>query len=116
VQNLTRPILAVKKMFASVPFPRNLYVLRDLKSGAKRQAQMSVVEDRASRAIVLVVEDEWFLRRHAVEMIEDAGYEVLEAGNADDAIRILETTEGIRVIFTDIQMPDSSTSKWASVS
>lgn len=60
-----------------------------------------------SRAIVLVVEDEAFLRRDAAEMIEDAGYQVLEAANADEAIHILETTPNIRVIFTDVQMPGS---------
>jgi CheY-like chemotaxis protein len=59
------------------------------------------------RPVVLVVEDEVFLRMNAVEMIEDAGFEVLEAATADEAIKILETRTDISVIFTDIQMPGS---------
>lgn len=42
------------------------------------------------RPIVLVVEDELPLRINAVDLIEEAGFEVVEAGNADEAIRLLE--------------------------
>jgi CheY-like chemotaxis protein len=59
------------------------------------------------RPVILVVEDEYFLRMNAVEMIEAAGYVVLEASNADEAIEILENRDDIRVVFTDIQMPGS---------
>ncbi|MGY3482216.1 CheY-like chemotaxis protein [Bradyrhizobium sp. USDA 4011] len=60
-----------------------------------------------SRPVVLVVEDETLLRWHAVAMIEDAGFDVIEAGNAAEAISVLEVRTDIRVIFTDIQMPGS---------
>jgi two-component system, response regulator PdtaR len=60
-----------------------------------------------SRAAVLVVEDETLLRWHAVAMIEDAGFEVIEAANAAEAISVLEDRTDIRAIFTDIQMPGS---------
>ena len=59
------------------------------------------------RRVVLVVEDEYFLRLNAVLMIEDAGFDVLEAANADQAIEILEARPDIHVIFTDIQIPGS---------
>ena len=59
------------------------------------------------RRVVLVVEDEYFLRLNAVLMIEDAGFDVLEAANADQAIEILEVRPDIHVIFTDIQIPGS---------
>lgn len=55
--------------------------------------------------IVLVVEDEPLLRMHAVAMIEDAGFEVVEAWNADQAVAILERRADIRIVFTDIDMP-----------
>ncbi len=61
----------------------------------------------AKRPIVLIVEDEFLLRMSAVAMIEDAGFEVLEAGNADEAITMLESRSDIRLVFTDIQMPGS---------
>jgi CheY-like chemotaxis protein len=59
------------------------------------------------RPVVLIVEDEFLLRIAAVDMIADAGFEVLEAGNAAEAIAILEARRDITVVFTDIQMPGS---------
>jgi CheY-like chemotaxis protein len=43
----------------------------------------------------------------AVDMIKAAGFGVVEAGTADEAIDILERRLDIRVVFTDIQMPGS---------
>src|SRR3954468_18520562 len=57
--------------------------------------------------LVLIVEDEYLVRIHAAEVIRDAGFEVMEASNADEAIVILESRPDIRVVFTDIQMPGS---------
>jgi CheY-like chemotaxis protein len=59
------------------------------------------------RSVVLVVEDDLLLRMHAADMIAEAGYDVVEVGNADEAIAILEARSDIEVIFTDIQMPGS---------
>ena len=39
-------------------------------------------------SVVLLVEDEQLLRMDAVEMISSAGFDVVEAANADDAIEI----------------------------
>lgn len=61
----------------------------------------------AKRAVILIVEDELLIRMNAAEMIEEAGYDVIEAANADEAIAILEVRLDIRVVFTDIQMPGS---------
>lgn len=41
----------------------------------------------------------------AVGVVEDAGFEAIEAGNADEAIRILESRSDIRIVFTDIDLP-----------
>jgi two-component system, response regulator PdtaR len=60
----------------------------------------------AKRAVILVVEDELLIRMNAVEMIEEA-FEVVEAGNAEEAIVILEGRLDVAVVFTDIQMPGS---------
>jgi two-component sensor histidine kinase/CheY-like chemotaxis protein len=56
---------------------------------------------------VLVVEDEMLLRMRAVDMVEDAGFNPIEAINADDALAILESRSDIKLLFTDIQMPGS---------
>jgi two-component system, response regulator PdtaR len=57
--------------------------------------------------IILVVEDEAIIRMGTVQMLEDAGFAVLEACNADVALKILESRIDIDAVFTDIQMPGS---------
>src|ERR1700720_1217175 len=57
--------------------------------------------------LVLIVEDEALVRMTAVDMIEEAGFEILEAANADEAILLLEARRDITVLFTDIEMPGS---------
>ena len=59
------------------------------------------------RPVVLIVEDDFLLRMDAADMIKAAGFEVIEAGNADQAIEVLEARPDITVVFTDIQMPGS---------
>ena len=54
---------------------------------------------------VLVVDDEPLLRIFNVDMLSEAGFEVLEACNASEALSVLETTDGIQVVFTDVEMP-----------
>jgi CheY-like chemotaxis protein len=57
---------------------------------------------RSDSAIyVLVVEDEFFIRLHAVNLVEKAGCLAVEALNAEEAIAILEARKNIRVVFTD---------------
>ena len=55
--------------------------------------------------VVLVVEDSPIIRMGAVELVLSAGYEALQARDADEAIRILESRSDIDLVFTDVQMP-----------
>jgi CheY-like chemotaxis protein len=55
--------------------------------------------------VILIVEDELLLRMDSAEVIENAGFEVIQAANADEAIAILTGQPNIHVVFTDIQMP-----------
>jgi two-component system, response regulator PdtaR len=59
------------------------------------------------RPVVLVVEDDVLLRLDAVDILKRAGYVVVQAGTADEAIAILEARPNIHVVFTDVQMPGS---------
>jgi len=61
-----------------------------------------------TKMLVLVVEDEPIIRMSTVAMIEDAGYDVVEAADADEAIKLLERWPDIRVVFSDIEMPAGS--------
>jgi CheY-like chemotaxis protein len=63
--------------------------------------------ERGGKVVILVVEDDDLQRTHAASVIEEAGFEVLEAANATEAILILEARKDIRVVFTDIEMPGS---------
>jgi two-component sensor histidine kinase/ActR/RegA family two-component response regulator len=63
--------------------------------------------DRPGVPNVLIVEDEMVLRMRAVDIVEDAGFQPVEAVNADQAISILESRSDISLLFTDIQMPGS---------
>lgn len=56
---------------------------------------------------VLVVEDEPLIRLGLASLIEDWGYAVVEAANADGAIRLLESDPQIRLVVTDVDMPGS---------
>lgn len=47
------------------------------------------------------------LRMRAVEIVEDAGFNAVEAVSADEALSILESRSDISLLFTDIQMPGS---------
>jgi CheY-like chemotaxis protein len=55
--------------------------------------------------LVLVVDDEFLVRLNALSLLEEAGFGVLEAGSADEAIAILERRKDIRIVLTDINMP-----------
>jgi CheY-like chemotaxis protein len=59
------------------------------------------------RPVVLVVEDEELIRLAAIDAVERAGFEVVEASNADEAIALLWRRPDIRLVFTDIHMPGS---------
>ncbi len=77
----------------------------ELNACSEGARHMGLVESK--RPVVLIVEDEFLLRLEAVDMIEAAGFDVVEAVNADEAIAILESRFDITVVFTDIQMPGS---------
>ena len=68
---------------------------------------MQPVTEIPSNALILVAEDDVFERMGASFMFADAGYRVLEAENADDALRFFETNADIRLLFTDVSMPGS---------
>ena len=55
--------------------------------------------------IVLVAEDEAMVRQLSVCELQDAGYRVIEADCAKQALAIFETGVAIDVLFTDVNMP-----------
>jgi CheY-like chemotaxis protein len=57
------------------------------------------------RGSILVVEDEILVRMGVVEDLLEAGYAVLEASTADEAIALLDGGAEVDLVFSDIQMP-----------
>ncbi len=57
------------------------------------------------RPVVLLVEDEPLVRMIAADILEDAGFEVVEASTARAALSILEKRGDVKALFTDIDMP-----------
>ncbi|MGN7161476.1 response regulator [Sphingomonas sp. SAFR-052] len=58
-----------------------------------------------ARHPVLIIEDEPILRIDAIDMVERAGFEAVEATSVDEAIRILESRADIRIVYMDLDMP-----------
>ena len=56
---------------------------------------------------LLLVEDEVFVRLVSSEFLSEAGYEVVEAESADEALHLLEVASEFHVMFSDIRMPGS---------
>ena len=58
-----------------------------------------------SNPVVLVVEDEPLVRFVLTETLLDDGYQVLEAGNAGEALDQLRSRTDISAVITDVRMP-----------
>jgi CheY-like chemotaxis protein len=58
-------------------------------------------------ARLLVAEDDVFIRSTIAEFLRDAGFDVLEAGSADEAMAHFEGGAEIDLLFSDVRMPGS---------
>ncbi len=59
------------------------------------------------RPVVLIVEDEPLVRMLGADVLEEAGFEVVEAFNGDEALEVLDARPDVKVLFTDVNMPGS---------
>jgi CheY-like chemotaxis protein len=57
---------------------------------------------------ILVAEDDPFVRDMAVTQLEDAGFEVIEAANGGQALKLLQNRDTVDALMTDIRMPEAS--------
>jgi two-component system, cell cycle sensor histidine kinase and response regulator CckA len=77
--------------------------------GLGESAVEEAAAQEAARRRVLVVEDDAAVRRVGCRILEGAGYEVLEAAAADEAVKILESIDGdVSLLLTDVVMPGAS--------
>jgi CheY-like chemotaxis protein len=61
-----------------------------------------------TRSLILIVEDEALVRMTLVDVLEDAGFKVVEAVHADEALRVLSAVSGIHAVVTDVERPRGS--------
>jgi len=65
------------------------------------------VAERQAMPTILVVEDDALVRMHGTIVLEDAGFTVLEAADADEALLIMGGLIDVDLLFSDIDMPGS---------
>jgi CheY-like chemotaxis protein len=58
----------------------------------------------SSSLVLLVVEDEPLIRISTADLLQDAGFFVLEAEDAAEAIAILESRNDVQIVFSDIDL------------
>jgi PAS domain S-box-containing protein len=59
-----------------------------------------------SNEVVLVVEDEHMVRLMVVEVLKDLGYRALEASDGAAGLRILQSSQRVDLLITDIGLPE----------
>lgn len=57
---------------------------------------------------ILIVEDEMLVRMFAVDALEDAGFQALQAGDAAEAIDALNGGGPVHAVIVDMGLPDRS--------
>jgi DNA-binding response OmpR family regulator len=57
---------------------------------------------------VLIVEDEMLVRMFAVDALEDVGFQVLQAGDAAEAVTALNGGDPVQAVIIDMGLPDRS--------
>ena len=82
-----------------------LYLPRLLESFAVPEERPEQPASLGGSETILVVEDNAGLRRIVVRQLSEAGYRVLEAPDADAAMTIIDSSEPIHLLLTDVVMP-----------
>jgi PAS domain S-box-containing protein len=68
---------------------------------------LSLFPLKGGNEAILVVEDDVLVRRYVITQIHSLGYATLEAGNAKQALELIDSDAAIDLLFTDVIMPGS---------
>jgi signal transduction histidine kinase/CheY-like chemotaxis protein len=104
------------KVYSEVGAGTNVKIYLPRLAGDAKDLKRQVVEpirtgDR--NEIILVVEDDSLMRKLTTETLHELGYTVFESENATNALAILDRESGIKLLFTDVVMPDINGKKLA---
>ena len=67
-----------------------------------------MTEHPAGSLRILIVEDEMLVRMFAVDALEDAGFQVVQAGDATEAIAAAQGAPDVSAVIIDMGLPDRS--------
>jgi CheY-like chemotaxis protein len=70
-----------------------------------RFAELGLSENGSADETILIVEDDVMVRDYVVKQIDRLGYRTLSAGNAAEALAIIDGPGNIDLLFTDVIMP-----------
>ena len=82
-----------------------VYLPRFLRAVEAPKAAAVRTSAQPGKETILVVEDDEHVRRASVEALREIGYQVLEAGDAMDGVRLIVDRGGIDLLFTDVGLP-----------
>jgi CheY-like chemotaxis protein len=88
--------------------PRIVSDARDVKTAMAKPIRTGNREET-----ILVVEDDPLMCKLACDALDELGYAVLQAGDAAGALAILDQEPNIKLLFTDVVMPDVNGKKLA---
>ncbi len=84
-----------------------IYLPRHMGDAQELKRQLAEpVRTGARSEIILVVEDDSLMRRLAADALHELGYTVFEADSAADALATLDRVADVKLLFTDVVMPD----------
>jgi signal transduction histidine kinase len=72
---------------------------------AGKPAEVTPVPRARKGETILVVEDNEGVREYAKEVLKELGYRVVEAGNTDQALGVLDKIRRVDLLFTDVVLP-----------
>jgi signal transduction histidine kinase/CheY-like chemotaxis protein len=87
--------------------PRSIADVKQI-SGTSATVQHGTHDD-----IILVVEDDPLMRQLAADVLRDLDYTVFDSANAADALAILDGRPGVKLLFTDVVLPEINGKKLA---
>ena len=86
-----------------------IYFPRTVQTHQEDASSMPALDARSGNETILIVEDEEVLRMLAARMLEEIGYNMLEASNGFEALKLLESRGApVDLIVTDMVMPEMS--------
>jgi CheY-like chemotaxis protein len=66
-----------------------------------------IPDTQSAAAQILVIEDDVLVRALVADGLREAGFTVIEASNADDALAYVTAGGEVDLVFSDIRMPGS---------